>query len=272
MGRAMDTPHRRNLKLILEYDGTHYVGWQHQDNGPSIEAQVARAIQIVTRHKPRIRVAGRTDTGVHAHAQVASFQTESTLSCSRVGRGLSALLPKDISVHAVEEVPLEFDAKSSARFKRYRYTLYQGDYEAALMRPYSWHIIKRLDLAAMRTAAAALTGPHDFESFRHSDCQAEHAYRHMYDIDIQAVPYSQAGQSQLIHITFTANAFCRHMCRILTGTLVEVGRGHKSAEQMPAILSARTRDAAGMTAPAKGLCLREVSYRPFGETGAELTP
>ncbi len=248
----------RNLKVTVEYDGSDFVGWQAQDNGPSVQRAVEAAIAEITRATPTLRVAGRTDAGVHAVAQVFNFRSNTRLETKRIATGLNAVLPKSISVHQVEDVAMAFDSKRDSQWKRYRYTIYQARQNAAHVRKTSWHLIAPLDLEAMRAAATELTGAHDFESFRAAGCQAEHARRVMHGIDIERQERPPAGA--LVEITYRADAFCRHMCRILTGTLVEVGRGDRTPASMRDVLAARRRPAAGVTAPPQGLCLLEVRY------------
>lgn len=251
----------RNIKLTIEYDGTDFVGWQSQERGDSVQEAFERALIQMTGVRPILRVAGRTDSGVHARAQVASFKTESKLSVERLAGGLNALVPKTVSVHAVEEVPLDFDAKRSSQWKRYRYSIYQARYPAAQVAKYSWHLIKTLDVEAMHAAARCLIGEHDFQSFRAAQCQAKHARREMYAIEV--IREARPPVGHFVHIVFHADAFVRHMCRVLTGTLVEVGRGDRSPESVAQVLAARDRRLAGVTAPPEGLCLMEVSYEPM---------
>ncbi|MCC6809589.1 MAG: tRNA pseudouridine(38-40) synthase TruA [Deltaproteobacteria bacterium] len=251
----------RNLKLTIEYDGTDFVGWQSQERGDSIQEAFERALIQMTGVRPILRVAGRTDSGVHARAQVASFKTESKLSVERFAGGLNALVPRSVSVHSVEEMPLEFDAKRSSQWKRYRYSVYQARHPAAQIARYSWHLIKTLDLDAMRAASQHLLGEQDFQSFRAAQCQAKHARREMFAIEIDREERGPAGY--FVHIVFHADAFVRHMCRVLAGTLVEVGRGDRTPDSIRDVLLARDRREAGVTAPAHGLCLMQVSYEPM---------
>lgn len=248
----------RNLRVLVEYDGTDFVGWQAQDNGPSVQVACEQALTQLTQVKPTVRVAGRTDAGVHAVAQVFNFRSDTKLSTKRLTSGLNALLPKSITVHAVEDVPQAFDSKRDSEWKRYCYSIYQAPQPAAHLHRRAWHLISPLDMSAIRAAADELTGQHDFESFRAAGCQAKHANREMFDITIERHPRPPAGE--LVTITYRADAFCRHMCRILTGTLVEVGRGERSPISMRDVLAARSRFAAGVTAPAYGLCLLQVRY------------
>lgn len=248
----------RNVKAIVEYDGTDYKGWQRQDNGPSVQAEVERAIQHITRTETTVRVAGRTDAGVHARGQVFNFRTESTLSTYKLAAGLNAVLPKSISIHDMFDVPESFDSKRDSLWKRYRYSIYQAPQRAAHDARFAWHKTPPLDLNAMKAASEHLLGEQDFESFRAVGCQAEHAIRHMMRIDIEQ--HVRAPSGVLVTITYQANAFVQHMCRILSGTLVEVGLGKRSPQSVHHTLLARDRKQAGMTAPPHGLCLLEVRY------------
>jgi tRNA pseudouridine38-40 synthase len=260
MAQSADlTRHVRNIRLLVEYDGSRYHGWQWQDGQATIQGALIGALEKMTGTRPVIWVAGRTDAGVSALAQVANFHTESTILTYRFATGLNALLPPDISVHRAEDVPMSFNSKVDSLAKRYRYRVYQGPQRSAL-EPRAWHIKRRLDLEAMQRAAAHLIGELDFESFRSTECDAEHAVRRMISITIERSARPPVGE--VVEITFHANAFLRHMCRILSGTLVEVGMGRRSSDDVAAALAARDRTRAGMTAPPFGLTLLEVMYPP----------
>lgn len=254
----MDPLPPRNIRLIIEYDGTPYVGWQTQENGPSIQAALEEALTDLTGEGVVLHVAGRTDAGVHALGQVASFVTRSRVPSQKFAPALNSLLPYDISVHRSDEVPADFDARHSARGKRYRYRVYLGPQPAALESTRAWYVKRPLDLAAMRAAASQLIGEHDFESFRSAQCDAAHARRNMVAITIDAIPRPPFGTH--VDLVFHANAFCRHMCRILAGTLVEVGLGRRTVASIDETLAGRKRALAGITAPAHGLTLLEVFY------------
>lgn len=251
-------PGERNVRLLLEYEGTHYVGWQAQENGPSIQAELSRCLEDLTATAPTLHVAGRTDAGVHALGQVVNFVTTSRIPPDRYAPALNRLLPNDISVHRSDEVPMDFDARHSARGKRYRYRLYLGPQPAALESTRAWYIRRPLDLDAMRAATLPLIGERDFESFRSSQCDAAHARRRMHAITIETSPRPPLGS--YVDIVFHADAFCRHMCRILAGTLVEVGIGRRGVSSIQETLDGRKRALAGITAPALGLTLLEVFY------------
>lgn len=260
------------VKLTLEYDGTRYVGWQVQPNGPSIQAEVERALATLHHAPRRITGAGRTDAGVHALAQVASFAEASPLPIRAYVNGMNALLPEDIAVRAASVEPDGFDARRSARGKRYRYRIRNGETRAPLSRLQEWQIFRRLDVDAMRAAAAPLVGRHDFGAFQAADCVAAHAVREVRRLEIEArAPTARSpgpgpgveaplAEDRELAIVIEATAFLKHMVRNITGTLVEVGLGRRDPATIPDLLASRDRTRAGATAPAHGLCLEEVFY------------
>ncbi len=242
------------VKLVVAYDGTRYVGWQVQPNGPSVQAAVERALETL-RHVPgRVTAAGRTDAGVHATGQVVSFPEERPLPLSAYVKGMNAILAEDVAVRAASIEPDGFDARRSARGKRYRYVIENYETRAPLTRLRAWQLFGPLDVAAMREAAAHLVGRHDFAAFRAADCASEHAVRDLRRLDV----VGQAGGR--IELVVEATAFVKHMVRNLAGTLVEVGQGRRAAASMPALLAGADRTKAGRTAPPHGLFLEEVFY------------
>jgi tRNA pseudouridine38-40 synthase len=242
------------VKLTLEYDGTRYVGWQVQPNGPSVQAEVERALAALHGAPRRVTAAGRTDAGVHARGQVASFPEERPLPLAAYVKGMNALLPEDVAVRAATIEPDGFDARRSARGKRYRYVIENGDTRAPLTRLQAWQLFGPLDLGAMRDAARHLVGRHDFAAFQAADCAAHHAVREVRRLEVLGEP---GGRIELV---VEATAFVKHMVRNVVGTLVEVGRGKRSPASLPALLAGGDRKAAGPTAPQQGLCLEEVFY------------
>ncbi len=242
------------VKLVIEYDGTRYVGWQVQPNGPSVQAEVERALATLHKAPRRVTAAGRTDAGVHARGQVASFAEERPLPLQAYVKGMNALLPEDIAVRAASLEPDGFDARRSARGKRYRYVIENGDTRAPLGRLQAWQVFGPLDVAAMREAAAHLLGRHDFASFQAADCASEHAVREVRRLDVLG---DQGGRIELV---FEATAFVKHMVRNVVGTLVEVGKGRRAPGSLPALLASLDRRQAGPTAPPQGLFLEEVFY------------
>jgi tRNA pseudouridine38-40 synthase len=254
----MDGARERNVRLLIEYDGTRYVGWQAQKDGPSIQTSIEHALAELGAEASRLHVAGRTDAGVHALGQVANFQTTSRIPAERFAPALNTLLPRDISIHRSDEVPLDFDARHNAASKLYRYRIYSGPQPAALDSTRAWHLRQPLDLRAMRAGSTFLVGEHDFEAFRSAQCDAPHARRNMLAITIEEQPRPPAGRH--VDVTLHADGFCRHMCRIIVGTLVEVGWGRRDPGSIEETLRARRRALAGITAPAQGLTLLEVRY------------
>jgi tRNA pseudouridine38-40 synthase len=242
------------VKLVLEYDGTRYVGWQVQPNGPSIQAEIERALATLHKGARRVTAAGRTDAGVHARGQVASFAESQPLPLAAYVKGMNALLPEDIAVRAASVEPDGFDARRSARGKRYRYVVENGDTRAPLTRLVAWQLFGPLDVGAMRDAARHLVGRHDFAAFQAADCAAHHAIREVRRLEVIGEPGGR------IDFVVEATAFVKHMVRNLVGTLVEVGQGKRAPGSLPALVAARDRKAAGPTAPPQGLCLEEVFY------------
>ena len=244
------------VKLVLAYDGSRYVGWQVQPNGLSVQAEVERALAALHKRPVRVTAAGRTDAGVHASGQVVSFPAPEpgALPLKAYVQGMNALLPDDIAVQTATLEADGFDARRSARGKRYRYVLENGATRDPLTRARSWQRYRPLDLAAMRAAAAHLMGCHDFAAFQASDCGARHAVREIRRLELRG----EAGGR--IEVVIEATAFVKHMVRNIVGTLVEVGEGRREAASLPALIAGADRTAAGPTAPPQGLFMEEVFY------------
>ncbi len=251
----------RNIRLIIEYDGSAYYGWQCQKDGPSIQAAILKAIKELTHEEVRLRAAGRTDAGVHAYGQVANFFTASSIPGEKFALALNQRLPEDIAIRSSTEMPPSFDAKHDSKGKKYLYRIYNAAIPSPLERKRSYFIRGReLDVIAMQKAATYLIGEHNFESFRSVHCDAPHAFRNIFSIDITETPFLSPIKGKIVEIAVKGNAFCRHMVRIISGTLIEVGRHRYPPEQMAAILAAEKRSAAGITAEPQGLYLCEVYY------------
>lgn len=240
-------------KLVVEYDGTAYAGWQRQADQPTIQAAIEAALQQITQRPIAVIGAGRTDAGVHARGQVASFRSEHVLSTETLERGLNGVLPEDISVRSVEQAADDFHARYSAREKRYEYRILNSAQRSALMRDRAWHVRVHLDLGGMREAADVLVGRHDFSSFQGSPTDTENAV-----CDLRRLEILQDGE--VVRIEALADRFLKQMVRAIVGTLVEVGQGKRSSASMKDILEARDRRVAGVTAPACGLFLMRVEY------------
>jgi tRNA pseudouridine38-40 synthase len=246
------------VKLTLEYEGTRYVGWQVQPNGPSVQAEVERALETLHKAPRRVTAAGRTDAGVHALGQVASFFEAEPLPVKAYLQGMNALLPPDVAVRAASLEPDGFDARRSASGKRYRYRIENGPTRSPLSRLTAWEQFRPLDAAAMRAAGLQLLGRHDFACFQASDCACEHAVREIRRCDVLG---ERGGRIELV---LEATAFVKHMVRNIAGTLCEVGLGRRAPESLKALLLTRDRNLAGPTAPPQGLCLEEVFYEGRG--------
>ncbi len=246
------------IKLTLEYEGTAYHGWQVQPNGlVTVQGVLEAAAAQMLGHPVRMVAAGRTDTGVHAAAQVVCFRTERRLDPAVAQRALNALTPDDIAVHRAEVVDDGFHPRYGARGRSYVYRICNRRVPSVFWRRYAWHVPLPLDREAMARAAPALAGEHDFSSFQAAGCQAKNPVR--------VVRRSELSEEDgLLVYTVEATAFLRHMVRNIVGTLVEVGRGERAAESMEDLLRARDRTRAGATAPAHGLCLLNVSYAEAG--------
>lgn len=254
----------RRIKLILQYDGTNYSGWQVQNNQSTIQGILEDAVFKVVGEQIRITGASRTDAGVHAFAQVAAFKTESSLEPQVFVRALNANIPHDIRVVNAEESSADFHPRYSAKNKTYSYLIsHDVEYSVFLSR-YSWRIPYQLNADKMKEAADYLSGTHDFSSFRASGCGSKYPLRTIFKIevsDIHSIDFmSFQFNVPLIKISIQANAFLRHMVRNIVGMLVEIGRGRHPASQMKEVLSLKDRSFSGPTAPANGLFLEEINY------------
>ena len=249
----------RNIKLIIEYDGTSYHGWQSQKGSgkATIQETLEGAIKVLAREEIKTVSSGRTDAGVHALGHVANFLTASPIPPDAWAPALNRLLPPDIRIIASEEVPADFHARYSAEGKTYHYRILNRRMPSALLRNRAWHVDRKLNLAAMRRAADVLVGRHDFSSFRSAGCNAKSPVRNLRSLTIRK-------SGDLIDVLLEADAFLMHMARNIAGTLVEAGLGRFSAADVKAILRARDRSQAGRTAPSNGLCLIVVRY-PSGK-------
>lgn len=241
------------VALIVEYDGTEFVGWQAQRDGRSVQTILAAAVSTVADRPIDVRAAGRTDAGVHALGQVVHFDCDVERTPGQWLLGINSNLPDDVSVHWVGEVEPDFDARRSALARRYRYSIHSSRARPAIRRRVVWWIRDTLDAGAMTAAAVHWLGERDFSSFRAANCQSTTPMRCLSDVRI-------ARQGPLLEIDFTANAFLYHMVRNLVGALVEIGRGRHEPHWAGVLLEARDRRLAPPTAPACGLCLMDVRY------------
>jgi tRNA pseudouridine38-40 synthase len=243
----------RNMRLLLEYDGADFAGWQLQVGQRSVEGEVRRAIEEVTGETPRLYAAGRTDAGAHAEGQVANFHYAGRLAPMRLRAALNARLPADVAVLAVDEAPDDFHARYSARWRRYRYRYLERAARPALDRGRCWHLVGPLDVAAMDAAAGALVGPHDWTTFCSAPEPANDRVRTIREAGV-------ARRGRFVELDLTGEGFLRGLVRGIAGALAEVGRGRQPAPWVGEILAARDRRLAPKTAPAGGLTLVEVLY------------
>lgn len=245
----------RNIRLTLEYEGTKYAGWQVQKTVPTVQGMVIDAVRKIT-DTPDVQVTGasRTDAGVHAWGQVANFHTASAIPLEGIQRGLNSLLPRDIVVKEAAEAATEFCSRRSSIGKIYVYKILNRPWPSALLRRWTWHVPKPLDIDAMRKASEHLIGEKDFSSFHAVDTDAEHSVREVTAIAIER------KEEDVVEVEVRGTAFLRHMIRIMAGTLVNVGTGKLSPSEIPSILERKDRTAAPLTAPAQGLILMKVVY------------
>lgn len=242
-------------KITIEYDGTDYVGWQRQDNGPSVQAHLedAAASIIGNRQAVLVQGAGRTDAGVHATGQVAHFDLPSPFDTNKLPLAFNAHLPADIRVLSADAVSDEFHARFGAIGRAYEYRILARRVNSALNHARVWHVPQILDVKAMNNAAERLIGQHDFTSFRATHCQALSPVK---TIDHLSIVDNEHG----IALIAKARSFLHHQIRNITGTLVQVGLGKWTPDDVSVALAACDRSAAGPTAPAHGLYLTEVRY------------
>lgn len=243
------------LKLTLEYDGAKYHGWQVQHNAPTVQGAIEAALLRLFSQPVRVRVAGRTDTCVHALGQVISFPLLKALDLPRFQRSLNAILPADIVVTHVEEVPDTFDPRRDAVSRIYQYRIWPRPWRSPLWASSSWHVPYSLDIRAMDQAAALLIGEHDFSSFQGSDSVEHNPRRTIFQSTVRK-------ENDFLLYDVEARSFLRHMVRNIVGTLVDVGRGALSIEDFARIFAACDRTRAGLNAPPQGLFLVEVKYGP----------
>ncbi len=240
-----------NVKIEIEYEGTNYSGWQKQEGVKTIQEEIERALSKITGEAVEIFGSGRTDAGVHALGQVASFNVQTTIPPERIRFALNQHLPEDIRILKSMEVDEGFHARFSARRKTYLYRIQMGEVRRPFERKISYYTKDHLDIQRMCEAAGYFIGEHDFSSFKSEGSTAKDFVRTIYFLDVRQC-------DDMVEIEITGNGFLYNMVRIIAGTLVEIGRGKEY--DISAILAARDRKLAGPTAPAHGLFLKEVLY------------
>jgi len=245
------------FKIIFAYDGAGFVGWQRQAAGTSIQGLLEDALRELDERDVTVTGAGRTDAGVHALGQVASFSLARAMAPGVLVRAMNARLPDAIRVLAATEAPAAFHARFDARKKTYRYRIWNGDVMSPFERAQAWHVIGALDVEQMAAAARLIEGRHDFAAFQGAGTTTRTTEREVFS---SSVTQSKTECGQLLVYEITGDGFLRHMVRTIVGTLVEIGRGRQSAAWMGEVVASRDRARAGPTAPAAGLFLAGVEY------------
>lgn len=243
-----------NFKLILEYDGTPYAGWQVQPDSVTIQGELEKALGIILNQRIRINGSGRTDAGVHARGQVASFRADTDISCSNLKKAVNSLIKGPIVVRECGRVPDAFHARFDAVSKEYHYHILNRPDPAAIGRNYFWHVRQALDTEQMKKCCQLILGEHDFKSFEGAGSPRAHTVRTIYSADVD-----EAREDRLV-IKLAADGFLRFMVRNIVGTLVLSGMSRISPGEFESILKAKDRARAGATAPAHGLFLVRVNY------------
>lgn len=242
-----------NVKVVLEYDGTGFAGWQQQSSRRTVEAELKRALRELTGHDHTVHAAGRTDAGAHARGQVVSFQLQGRLKVERLLPALNARLPEDVAVISAGPVPDDFHARYSARWRYYRYRWLDRAGRPALERGRCWHVRGRLDEERMAAAALGLVGRHDWTTFCSASEPAADRVR-----QVRGATVRRRGDN--VDLELVGDGFLRGMVRGIAGALLEVGQGRRPPAWVAQILAARDRSLAARTAPAAGLTLMEVVY------------
>jgi tRNA pseudouridine38-40 synthase len=256
------------FKLTLAYDGAGFSGWQAQPGRRTVQGELERAWLEITGETVRLNAAGRTDAGVHAAGQVVSVESTTSIPPDSLVHALNSKLPEDAAVRLVELVADGFHATHDAKFKRYRYSIYNDPRRAVFLRQYAWHIPTPLDVPAMQAGGAHLIGTHDFASFQSVGSERESTVRTIFAVQVThlAPGSSNRGhdvddeQNALITIEVEGDGFLYNMVRTIAGTLVEVGRGKRPPEWVAEVIAAKDRCAAGQTAPPHGLSMLWVAY------------
>jgi tRNA pseudouridine38-40 synthase len=255
----------RKIRLLLEYDGTAYHGWQIQAEGLTVQGILEDSVLRITGERSRVTGASRTDAGVHALGQVAVFGTGSGLDPAVIKRALNAVLPSDIRVLETSVAEDSFRPRGDALEKSYFYLIAYCGESSAFLHRYTWHVPQKLDLAAMLRAAECLVGRHDFSSFMGKGSGTKDAVREIFSLrieELEEIDFMTTGlKGRFLKITMAADGFLRHMVRNIVGSLVETGRGRISPDEMKDILQSHDRKRAGRTAPSNALFLENIRYK-----------
>jgi tRNA pseudouridine38-40 synthase len=243
-----------NYRLIIEYDGSAFHGWQKQKDDRTVQGEIEKALSVMTGQKIVLHGSGRTDAGVHAYGQVANFKSDSGLSPETFQKGLNSLLPDDVVILDCNQVDAQFHARYDVKRKIYHYNLLNRTLPCAIMRRYVWFIRKELDVKAMEEAARHLVGSHDFKSFEGTGSPRSSTARHVFRAGLR-----QADAANIV-FEIEADGFLKFMVRNIVGTLVDVGHGKLTPDNFKEVLLSKDRSLAGATAPPQGLFLVKVAY------------
>jgi tRNA pseudouridine38-40 synthase len=250
----------RNIKLTIAFDGTDYAGWQRQKNAITIQGEIEKRLQIITNNMVSLHGAGRTDAGVHAKGMIANFHTEAKITGPALMRGLNGLLPRSIRIMDADEEVDGFHSRFSAKAKTYTYSLFTGKIQPPMQRLYSVHLLHPLRHENIYTCLEMITGTHDFASFEASGSRDLNTPSGRGSIRTLSKAIFTQITPEISQFQFTADGFLRHMVRNLVGTLLEAGSGRRSILDFEQTLQAKSRSAAGPTAPAHGLVLEKIFY------------
>jgi tRNA pseudouridine38-40 synthase len=249
----------RYIKLTISYDGTDFHGWQAQKNRPTVQGEIIRVLRRLTQENITLHAAGRTDAGVHALGQVASFRTQSTLSAQDFQRALNAMLPPTIRILQAEETGPQFNARWSAYGKTYRYRIYRGKVVPPHVHRYVLHYPWPLDEQAMREAATHFVGVHDFSSFAASTGSEEEDRDRAMEREVYSAELLRSADNEELVFTIRGRSFLRYMVRKIVGTLLDVGRGRLSVADIDRLFALKDRSKSGPTVPSQGLTMVEVN-------------
>ena len=242
---------KRNIKLKLEYDGTEFSGWQRQPNLRTVQGEIENKLTEILGEDISLIGSGRTDAGVHALGQIANFKTLTALDLQSILKGLNSLLPEDLWIKDIEEVDLDFNCRYKAKSRVYRYKIYLG--KNVFLRRYVWEVVYNLDFKKIKQATKRITGKHDFTSFCVTQSSKEEN-----TCEVQKASWEKEGNN--LEFEIESNRFLHTMVRSLVGTIIDVGRGYFSLDDLEQIFKSQDHRKAGLTAPAKGLYLVRVNY------------
>ena len=243
----------RNIKLIIEYDGKGFNGWQKQPDRLNIQGEIEKAIEEITGEKVDLTASGRTDAGVHSLGQTANFKTDSKIPTEKFAKAINSRLKKSIVIKSAEEVDEKFHSRYSVKSKTYRYIINNSENGTAIYRGLEYHVPMKLDYEKMNEAIKYFIGEHDFKAFKASGTSSKSSVRKILDGSVRK-------EEERVIIEVTGTGFLYNMVRIISGTLLDVGLGKIKPEDIPSIIESKDRTKAGKTLPAHGLYLLQVNY------------